>query len=151
MTEILLEKIINKLAQDGLIDISPLHEKTISLSITPLKKSLTFYINAEQVFIFDEAKEQDVAISVGVDTFWQLLEGADISELIRSDAIVLNGEVKTAQLFVDILKENTIKKRLSAILPHEVQDAADTLKQKMKDGSLTERIISTLIQPKVYK
>ncbi len=151
MTEILLEKIINKLAQDGLIDISPLHEKTISLSITPLKKSLTFYINAEQVFIFDEAKEQDVAISVGVDTFWQLLEGADIGELIRSDAIVLNGEVKTAQLFVDILKENTIKKRLSAILPHEVQDAADTLKQKMKDGSLTERIISTLIQPKVYK
>jgi ubiquinone biosynthesis protein UbiJ len=150
MQEIILEKIINKLATDKVIDLSDLNSKTIVLTLSDINFNFCFFINNNQIFIFDEVKPADATISIKFRAFLDLLNKQDLTDLFREDKVVVVGEVKTAQLLIDMLKNATIKEKITSALPTPVVDIASKIKEDIITGKLKDNIISMLIQPKVY-
>jgi len=155
MTEIILEKIINKLIEDKVVDFSSLNNKTIVLSLSDINFNFCFFVSENKVFIFDEVKPNDARISISFIAFKDLLSKKDLQDLIREDKVIIQGDVKTAQLLVDLLKNNNIKENIIEFIPSNAILFAKKIKAKIKEKlggeNIKDKIISTLIQPKIYK
>jgi ubiquinone biosynthesis protein UbiJ len=151
MKEIILEKIINRLIEDKVVDFSSINGKTIVLSLSDINFNFCFFVNNNTVFIFDEVKPSDATISIGFASFQDLLNKKDLQDLIREDKVIITGEVKTAQLLVDLLKNNNIKENIKEFIPSEAVLFAKKLKNNIINGELKDKIVDTIIQPKVYK
>jgi ubiquinone biosynthesis protein UbiJ len=155
MKEIILEKIINKLIADKVIDFSNLNSKTIVITLNDINLNFCFFVNDNKVFIFDEVKPSDATIEIGFSAFKDLLNKKDLTDLIREDKVVITGELKTAQLLVDLLKNNNLKSNIEELLPDDAILFAKKLKAKIKsnifNNEFKDKIVETLIQPKVYK
>jgi ubiquinone biosynthesis protein UbiJ len=53
----------------------------------------------------DIHKHQILHLAPFVSVFLQLMQGEDLTELLRQDKIIIHGDVKTAQLLVDLLQQ----------------------------------------------
>jgi len=150
MTEIILEKIINKLILDDVIDFSELNDKTIVLSLNDINFDFCFFVSQNKVFIFDEVKPFDAKISINFSAFKDLLNKSDLQDMIREDKIDIQGEIKTAQLLLDLLKNNNIKTNILEFIPSDAILFAKKIKTKFQNGNLKGKIINILIQPKIH-
>ena len=150
MKAIILEKIINQLAEDKVIDLSLLDNKTIVLSVGGAI-DFCFYINQNKIFIFDEIKPADATINIGFNSFRDLLNKKNLQDLIREDKISIYGDIKVAQLLIDLLKQNTIKIKIKQMLPDVFINFSKKFKENIQSGELKDKIIDILIQPKIYK
>ena len=78
--------------------------------------------------------------------FLSLFQGEDLTELLREDKIVIHGDVKTAQLLVDLLQqvdidfEELLSQYTGDVVAHQVGKLAKKLKSldqpltAIKDG-----------------
>ncbi|BBB24545.1 conserved hypothetical protein [Isorropodon fossajaponicum endosymbiont JTNG4] len=103
---VILEQALNCLIINGEVDISALNGKTIGVSLQDLLLDVHFVCANDRVFVLSVTdKPTDVDIKLKSMVFISLLHGEDLAELLRQDKISIHGDVKTAQLLVDLLKE----------------------------------------------
>jgi len=103
---VILERALNCLITNGKVDISVLNGKTIGFSLQDLPLDMHFVCANSRIFVLPATdKLTDVDVKLKSMVFISLLQGEDLTELLRQDKINIHGDVKTAQLLVDLLKE----------------------------------------------
>jgi ubiquinone biosynthesis protein UbiJ len=106
MQHFILEQAINHLITKKKISLKKLKSKTIFLSLEGSYLSAIFYCNNNRMFALkDAADKADVDISLKPLVFLELLKGENITQLLKKDKISISGDIKTAQLFFELLKQ----------------------------------------------
>lgn len=82
----------------------PLIGHTVGLSITELKQPLFFHFTPSNVEVLGQY-EGDVSaqLTLDFDALLSLKNNGNISELIKLDKLVIDGDIKTLQCFADLL------------------------------------------------
>lgn len=83
---------------------TPLQGQTVGLEISELKQPLFFHFSPAQVEVLSQF-EGDVAVhlKLNFNTLIALKNDANIGDLIKSDQLVIEGDIKTLQYFADLL------------------------------------------------
>ncbi|QKQ24566.1 SCP2 sterol-binding domain-containing protein [Candidatus Ruthia endofausta] len=103
---VILERALNYLIINSRVDIDALNGKTIGLSLQDLPLDVHFVCANNRIFVFSATdKPTDVDIKLKSMVFISLLQGEGPTELFRQNKINIHGDVKTAQLLLDLLKE----------------------------------------------
>jgi len=81
-----------------------LKEKTVGVNIVELKQPLFFNFSERRVEVLGQY-EGDVAaqLTLDINALMTLKNNGDINELIKSDQLAINGDIKTLQSFADLL------------------------------------------------
>lgn len=155
---VVLEKALNHLLDAQQIDIGALEGKTIHFSLQDLPIDVGFIcVNARIFVTSDTNKTPDVDIKLQLESFLALFRGQDLTDLLRQDKIMIHGDVKTAQLLVDLLQqvdfdfEEALSKWTGDIIAHEVGKVV----KKFKDAdnplkAIKDEAVNLLIAPKRF-
>ncbi len=163
MQHFVLEQALNFLIQTGSIDTTPLDSKIIQFSLQDLPLDVNFICTNERIFVVsDTAKSADVDIELKSSVFFALFKGEDLTELLRQDKIKIHGDVKTAQLLVDMLEavdidlEEALSQYTGDIVAHEVGKIAKKIKQTAQKSNnifdtLKDSLGDLIINPSMSK
>ena len=163
MQHFVLEQALNLLIQNGSIDIKPLESKVIRFTLIDLLLDVNFICTNNRIFVnSDTSAPSDVEIKLRPNVFFALFKGEDLTDLLRQDKIHIHGDVKTAQLLVDLLSateldlEELLSQYTGDIVAHEMGKTAKKIKQVVKQSpnpleALKDGLSELLIQPKVSK
>ena len=163
MQHFALEQALNYLIQTGEIDLKPLDNKTIRFSLQDLPLDVNFVCTNDRIFVIsDTSRNSDVDISLGAGVFFALFKGDDLTVLLRQDKIVIHGDVKTAQLLVDLLQsvdidlEETLSQYTGDIVAHKAGKIAKNFKKIAQNSSnpldaIKDSLSALLITPTVSK
>ena len=161
MQHFVLEQALNFLIQNGAIDLKPLDQKIIKFSLQDLPLDVNFVCTNERIFVLNDTnKPSDVDICLNASVFFALFKGENLTELLRQDKIIIHGDVKTAQLLVDLLKtvdidlEEVLSQYSGDIIAHEAGKIAKTFKQATQESTnpldaIKDGLSDLLISPKV--
>ncbi len=156
-----LEQTLNYLINNQAIDISALNGKTLNFSLADLPLTMCFICGNDRIFVAKNADPNAaVNIRLELNVFVSLLKGANLTELLKQDKIVIHGDVKTAQLLVDLLQlididlEELLSKYSGDIIAHQIGGWARRFKNSpllavVKDGLMCFQIHPT--KPSRYK
>lgn len=127
MQHFVLEQALNYLIDQGKADLSALNGKTLHFALEDLPLNVNFVCTNNRIFVTtDTSIGADVDIKLKSSVFLALFQGEDLTELLRQDKIIIHGDVKTAQLLVDILQqididfEEMLSKYTGDIIAHQV-------------------------------
>ncbi|BAS68439.1 ubiquinone biosynthesis accessory factor UbiJ [Bathymodiolus septemdierum thioautotrophic gill symbiont] len=147
MQAVILERALNFLLQTHPIDIQPLDGKTVHFCLQDFPLEVNFICTNNRIFVTtDTSTTADVNVKLQASVFLALFQGEDLTELLRQDKIVIHGDVKTAQLLVDLLQqvdidlEELLSKYTGDIIAHQVGELARKFKSldnpitSIKDG-----------------
>lgn len=155
MQAVILERALNFLLETHPIDIQPLNGKTVHFCLQDFPLEVNFTCINNRIFVTtDTNATADVDVKLEADVFLALFQGEDLTELLRQDKIVINGDVKTAQLLVDLLQqveldlEELLSKYTGDIVAHQVGKLAKKLKSSDHPiASIKDGISNFLIAP----
>ena len=150
MFRLTLEKTLNHLVSTNNIDTSGLDNKTIGLSIDELNLSLLFMFTNSRVFVIEMHDKEDVDVDIKLNktAFLSLFSGASFEELIESDEIEINGNIKTAQQLADLIAlatidvEELVSHYTGDIIAHQLGKSIKLIKNKA--GNDKADILKTL-------
>ncbi len=135
MQHFVLEQALNYLIDQGKADLGALNDKTLYFSLEDLPLDVNFVCTNNRIFVTtDTSAGADVDIKLKSSVFLALLQGEDLTELLRQDKIIIHGDVKTAQLLVDLLQqididfEEILSKYTGDIVAHQVGKLAKNFK-----------------------
>ena len=135
MQHFVLEQALNYLIDQGNADLGALNGKTLYFSLEDLPLDVNFVCTNDRIFVTtDTSIGADVDIKLKSSVFLALFQGEDLTELLRQDKIVIHGDVKTAQLLVDLLQqldidlEEILSKYTGDIIAHQVGKMAKNFK-----------------------
>ncbi len=166
MQHFVLEQALNYLIDQGDADVGTLNGKTIYFALDDLPLTLNFICANHRIFVTtDTSSNADVDIKLKSIVFLSLLQGEEISDLLKQDKIIIHGDVKTAQLLVDLLKSAQIdfEEILSQYTGDIIANQIGNIARNLKDSSNTlnspieaikDELTSLLISPsksKLYK
>jgi len=127
MQHFVLEQALNYLIDQGKADLGALNGKTLYFSLEDLPLDVNFVCTNNRIFVTtDTSIGADVDIKLKSSVFLALLQGEDLTDLLREDKIIIHGDVKTAQLLVDLLQqididfEEMLSKYTGDIIAHQV-------------------------------
>jgi ubiquinone biosynthesis protein UbiJ len=157
MKVIILQRALNHLLEVQQIDIRSLAGKTVHFALQDLPLEANFICANERVFVTTETVTADVDIKLQSNVFLSLFQGEDLTELLRQDKIIIHGDVKTAQLLVDLLQqvdidfEELLSQYTGDIVAHQVGKIAKKLKS-LDDplAVIKEGVTNFLIRPKTH-
>ncbi|MDP6103942.1 MAG: SCP2 sterol-binding domain-containing protein [Gammaproteobacteria bacterium] len=166
MQYLVIQQAVNYLIKSGNADISPLNGKTVRFSLQDLPLNVDFVFTNNRVFVLsNKGKNVDVSIDLKSVAFIAIIQGEDLNELLKQDKIMVNGDVKTAQLVVGLLNNAEIdfEEELSSftgdIIAHKIGSIVSKVKDRSKDIEspmeiVKDGLIKLLISPsksKLYK
>ncbi len=159
MQAIILERALNFLLATHPIDIQPLEGKKVHFSLQDFPLEMNFICTNNRIFVTtDAAINTDVNITLQSSVFLALFQGEDLTELLRQDKIVIHGDVKTAQLLVDLLQqvnidlEELLSKYTGDVVAHQVGKLAKKIKSSDNPiGSIKDGITHFLIAPSRHR
>ncbi|TEU27278.1 MAG: hypothetical protein E3I13_00370 [Gammaproteobacteria bacterium] len=135
MQHFVLEQALNYLIDQGDADLSALNGKTLYFALEDLPLDVNFVCTNDRIFVTtDTSAGADVDIKLKSSVFLALFQGEDLTELLRQDKIIIHGDVKTAQLLVDLLQqididfEEVLSKYTGDIIAHQVGKLAKNFK-----------------------
>ncbi|MCS5586755.1 MAG: SCP2 sterol-binding domain-containing protein [Gammaproteobacteria bacterium] len=135
MQHFVLEQALNYLIDQGDADLSALNGKTLYFALEDLPLDVNFVCTNDRIFVTtDTSAGADVDIKLKSSVFLALFQGEDLTELLRQDKIIIHGDVKTAQLLVDLLQqididlEEALSKYTGDIIAHQVGKLAKNFK-----------------------
>jgi len=127
MQHFVLEQALNYLIDQGNVDLSALNGKTLHFALEDLPLNVNFVCTNNRIFVTTNTSiGADVDIKLKSSVFLALLQGEDLTDLLREDKIIIHGDVKTAQLLVDLLQqididfEEMLSKYTGDIIAHQV-------------------------------
>ncbi|VVH64423.1 hypothetical protein BSPLISOX_2559 [uncultured Gammaproteobacteria bacterium] len=158
MQSIILQSVLNHLLEVHHIDIHPLEGKTVHFSLQDFPIEVNFICTNARIFVTtDTTTHADVDIKLKSSVFLQLMQGEDLTELLRQDKIIIHGDVKTAQLLVDLLQqvefdfEEELSKFTGDIVAHQVGRIATKFKSSDNPlAAIKDKITHFLIAPKRF-
>lgn len=137
MQFLILESALNYLITSQSIDTAALHKKNIRFEIENFPLEMVFVCTHNKIYVLSATKEStDVDIKLKIDVFLSLFQGKDLKQLLREDKIIVSGDVKTAQLLVDLLEqvdidlEEALSKYTGDAFANEVGKLIKNIKQK---------------------
>jgi ubiquinone biosynthesis accessory factor UbiJ len=161
MQYFVLEHALNFLIQNGEVDIEPLDKKIINFSLQDLPLEVNFVCTNNRIFVLnDTTHPSDVDIKLKSDVFFALFKGEDLTKLIKQDKIIIHGDVKTAQLLVELLKqvdidlEEILSQYTGDIIAHEVGKISTKFKKIIQHSNnpldaIKDGLSHFLIKPNV--
>ncbi len=110
MFRLTLEKTLNHLINTNNIDTERLNNKIIGLSVDEFNLKLIFMFTNSRVFVMEMQDHQNINVDIKLNknAFLSLLKGASFEDLIESDEIEINGNIKTAQQLADLIALSSI-------------------------------------------
>ncbi len=155
MQHFVLEQALNYLIDQGKVDLDTLNGKTLYFSLEDLPLNVNFVCTNNRIFVTtDTSTGADVDIKLKSSAFLALFQGKDLTELLRQDKIIIHGDVKTAQLLVDLLQqididlEELLSKYTGDIVAHQVGKLAKNFKKsKNPIEELKNELATLLITP----
>ena len=152
MQHFVLEQALNYLIDQGNADLSALNGKTLYFSLEDLPLDVNFVCTNDRIFVTtDTSIGADVDIKLKSSVFLALFQGKDLTELLRQDKIVIHGDVKTAQLLVDLLQqldidlEEALSKYTGDIIAHQVGKMAKKFKTSDNPLEALKNELTTLL------
>jgi ubiquinone biosynthesis protein UbiJ len=156
MQRLILEKSLNALLEIGNIDITPLTEKTIHFHLKHTPLDLFFVCNNNRIFVLNEGNTPDVDMTLEPAVFLALFKGEALKDLLKKDKIIMSGDMKTAQLLVDLFEqveidpEEWLSYYTGDIIAHEIGNIARKIRQTDDPiAKAKDKISRFLIQPNV--
>jgi ubiquinone biosynthesis protein UbiJ len=156
MQHFVLEQALNYLIDHGNADLRALNGKTIYFVLEDLPLMVNFVCTNDRIFVTtDTNTSADVDIKLKSSVFLALFQGENLTELLRQDKIIIHGDVKTAQLLVDLLQqididlEELLSKYTGDIIAHQLGKLSKNLK-KTNDNpleTLKDELATLLIAP----
>jgi len=147
-----LEQALNYLIDQGNADLSTLNGKTLHFALEDLPLNVNFVCTNDRIFVTtDTSADADVDIKLKSSVFLALFQGKDLTELLRQDKIVIHGDVKTAQLLVDLLQqldidlEEALSKYTGDIIAHQVGKMAKKFKTSDNPLEALKNELTTLL------
>ena len=135
MQHFVLEQALNYLIDQGKADLGTLNGKTLYFSLEDLPLDVNFVCTNNRIFVTTDTNAgADVDIKLKSNVFLALFQGEDLTELLRQDKIIIHGDVKTAQLLVDLLQqididfEEVLSKYTGDVVAHQVGKLAKKFK-----------------------
>jgi ubiquinone biosynthesis protein UbiJ len=124
-------------------------------ALEDLPLNVNFVCTNDRIFVTtDISAGADVDIKLKSSVFLALFQGEDLTELLRQDKIVIHGDVKTAQLLVDLLQqididfEEVLSKYTGDIIAHQVGKLAKSFKASNNPlETLKDELTTLLIAP----
>jgi ubiquinone biosynthesis protein UbiJ len=104
-----IEAALNCLIQDDpalVRQLSRLTGKVIQFDVKELPFTLAFIFSQHIDVLADFEGEPDCYLSLSLSTFPQLKEQANITQLIKQDKLVLNGDLQLAQQFAQLMNDS---------------------------------------------
>ncbi|VVM19156.1 hypothetical protein BSPWISOXPB_2393 [uncultured Gammaproteobacteria bacterium] len=158
MQSIILQSALNHLLEVHQIDIRPLEGKTVHFSLQDFPIEVNFICTNARIFVTtDTTTHADVDIKLKSNVFLQLMQGEDLTELLRQDKIIIHGDVKTTQLLVDLLQqvefdfEEELSKFTGDIVAHQVGRIATKFKSSDNPWQLLRiKLLIFLLHPKRF-
>lgn len=156
MQHFVLEQALNHLIDQGNADLSALNGKTMYFALKDLPLDVNFICTNDRIFVTtDISAGADVDIKLKSSVFLALFQGEDLTELLRQDKIIIHGDVKTAQLLVDLLQqididfEEVLSKYTGDIVAHQIGKLAKSFKASDNPlERLKDELTALLITPK---
>ena len=152
MQHFVLEQALNYLIDQGNADLSALNGKTLYFSLEDLPLDVNFVCTNDRIFVTtDTSIGADVDIKLKSSVFLALFQGENLTELLRQDKIVIHGDVKTAQLLVDLLQqldidlEEALSKYTGDIIAHQVGKMAKKFKTSDNPLEALKNELTTLL------
>ena len=152
MQHFVLEQALNYLIDQGNADLGALNGKTLYFSLEDLPLDVNFVCTNDRIFVTtDTSIGADVDIKLKSSVFLALFQGEDLTELLRQDKIVIHGDVKTAQLLVDLLQqldidlEEALSKYTGDIIAHQVGKMAKKFKTSDNPLEALKNELTTLL------
>ena len=152
MQHFVLEQALNYLIDQGNADLGALNGKTLYFSLEDLPLDVNFVCTNDRIFVTtDTSIGADVDIKLKSSVFLALFQGKDLTELLRQDKIVIHGDVKTAQLLVDLLRqldidlEEALSKYTGDIIAHQVGKMAKKFKTSDNPLEALKNELTTLL------
>jgi len=152
MQHFVLEQALNYLIDQGNADLGALNGKTLYFSLEDLPLNVNFVCTNDRIFVTtDTSADADVDIKLKSSVFLALFQGKDLTELLRQDKIVIHGDVKTAQLLVDLLQqldidlEEALSKYTGDIIAHQVGKMAKKFKTSDNPLEALKNELTTLL------
>ncbi len=103
------ERALNALIAQGQEDLAPLEGKIIRLCLQDLTLEMDFLCVNNRLFVLDDGTQTpDIQIATQHWVLLDLLQGVRPTELLKADKITIHGDVKTAQLLLDLLKNSRL-------------------------------------------
>jgi len=144
-----VETAINKLLRlssnsDSALDALAGH--VVHIKLNEYKKPLFFYINNRRVEVLGRYEgDVSVVLTLGIDTLIALKNKHNISELIKSDQLIIDGDTKVLQQFADLITELDIDwaQHLSSytgdVLAHRLTTRAKNISSVIKEQSTNSK------------
>ncbi len=160
MQHFLLEQALNHFIKQTQTDLTPLNGNTIHFALQDLPLRVNFICTNNRVFVSDDTTlDTNVEITLKSSVFLALFQGEDLTELLRQDKIIIHGDVKTAQLLVDLLKkididlEEVLSQYTGDIIAHQAGKVALKIKSSAEQSgnlleTLKDELTTLLIAPR---
>ncbi len=155
MQHFVLEQALNYLIDQGGVNLGALNGKVLHFALEDLALDVNFICTNNRIFVTTDATTAiDVDIKLKSSVFLALLQGEDLTELLRQDKIIIHGDVKTAQLLVDLLQqididlEEVLSKYIGDIFAHQAGKLGKTFKKsKNSIEALKDELTTLLVAP----
>ena len=159
MQHFVLEQALNHLIDQGGADLSALNGKKLHFALEDLPLNINFICTNDRIFVTTNTNaDADVDIKLKSNVFLALFQGEDLTELLRQDKIIIHGDVKTAQLLVDLFQqididfEEVLSKYTGDIVAHQIGKLAKNFKTSDNPlEALKDELTALLIAPKKSK
>ncbi|MBE8190423.1 MAG: hypothetical protein HAW58_06185 [Candidatus Thioglobus sp.] len=149
MQYFLLERALNYFIKQAKADLTALEGKNIHFTLQDLTLTANFICSNNRIFVSQNELKSDVEIALKSQVFLALFAGEDLTELLRQDKIIINGDVKTAQLLVDLFKqididfEEILAEQTGDIFAHQAGKIANKISNKIRaDGNQNQPLES---------
>ena len=159
MQHFVLETALNYLISQQRIDIGTLSGKNLHFQLESLPLEMNFVCTERKIYVLSTPIESaDVEIQLKKSVLFSLFKGEDIKQLLREDQIVINGDVKTAQLLVDLLEqvdidpEEILSTYTGDVIANEAGKAFGRIRRAASEAQnplevIKDEIANFLIQP----
>ena len=168
MFRLAIQKALNHIINTNSISTERLNNKLIVVSVNDMDLKLFFMFLNSRVFVIENNAHEvaDVDISLNKTAFLSLFEGASFEELIETDEIEINGNIKTAQQLADLMAQSSIdieeliSQYTGDIIAHQLGKTLHLIKeQSLEDNtnileSLKNELTTLLVAPsksKIFK
>lgn len=143
--ETTLNKLIS-LGHDSDAALDALSGHVIHIQLNEYKEPLFFYIANRRIEVLGSYEgEASVTLGLGIDTLIALKNKQNISELIKREQLVIDGDIKVLQRFADLLTDLDIDwaEHLSAytgdVLAHRLSNNAKKLATAVQAQSVNSK------------
>lgn len=134
-----LEKVIQqalRLNINSNTALQGLANKTLAIVLAELPFPLVFMVTEQHVSVLSNQDNTDCKITTSLNTLWLLQKNYSLTDLIKTDKLAIDGDLKVAQLYVQLFEnididwQTALAKHIGDIPTYKLSQLFSSLKNK---------------------